>query len=149
MTIKTGIWVVVADGNHGVVFKNEGTVHDPNLKTLRVYNLVTPPIPVQSGTPPPSASQYDNAGRPADEAPDLDRLAKDRFIERIVADIEADAARGAFNALAVVAPPAAIDHIRKVAKEELSKRVIAWIEEELTHDSVPVIAQAVARALNH
>jgi len=147
MKLKTGDWVVVADGGHGIVLENEGTAHAPELKTLRAYDQDNPRTHELGRDQPPRTIQSADARRSAQEAPDLHQVAEDRFIERIVRDLEADAARGAFKAIAVVSPPAALGQFRKAANRELSRRVIAWVDKDLTRHPVAEITSAVSKAL--
>lgn len=149
MKLKTGIRAVVADGGHGIIFENEGTAIAPELKAQRVYDQENPRIHELGRDQPPRTVQSADARCSSHEAPDLHQVAEDRFIARIVADLEADAARGAFKAIAVVAPPVALGQIRKSVKGELSKRGIAWIDKDLTKHPVPAIAEAVARAMEN
>jgi len=149
MKLKTGIRAVVADGGHGIIFENEGTAIAPELIAQRVYDQENPRIHELGRDQPPRTVQSADARCSSHEAPDLHQVAEDRFIARIVADLEADAARGAFKAIAVVAPPVALGQIRKSVKGELSKRVIAWIDKDLTKHPVPAIAEAVARAMEN
>jgi protein required for attachment to host cells len=147
MKLKTGMWVVVADGSHGIVFENEGTALAPALKALRVYNQDNPRTHEQGRDQAPRTIQSADGRRSAQEAPDLHQLAEDRFIDRIAADLAADAAKNAFKAIAIVAPPVALGRLRKAAKGELAKRVVAWIDKDLTKHPVPAIAEAVALAM--
>ncbi|WP_291203716.1 host attachment family protein [Hyphomonas sp.] len=147
MKLKTGMWVVVADGGHAIVFENQGTALAPELKALKVYNQDNPRTHEQGRDQPPRTIQSADGRRSAQEAPDLHQIAEDRFIDRIAADLAAEAARGAFKAIAVVAPPVSLGRFRKAASGELSKRVVAWIDKDLTKHPVPAIAEAVARAM--
>lgn len=147
MKLKSGVWVVVADGGHGIVLENEGTAIAPELKVLRVYDQDNPRTH-ELGRDQPSRTVHSADGRRSShEAPDLHQVAEDRFIAGIMADLEADAVRGAFKAIAVVAPPVALGKIRKSVKGELSKHVIAWIDKDLTRHPVPAITEAVVRAI--
>lgn len=147
MKLKTGMWVVVADGGHAIVFENQGTALAPELKALRVYNQDIPRTHELGRDQPPRAINSGDGRRSAQEAPDLHQVAEDRFIDRIAADLAADAASGACRAVAIVAPPVALGRFRKAASGELSKRVVAWIDKDLTKHPVPAIAEAVARAM--
>lgn len=149
MKLKSGAWVVVADGSHGIVFENDGTAVAPALKALRVYDQENPRTHEQGRDRPPRTVQSADGRRSAQETPDLHQIAEDRFLARIFSDLEADAARGAFKEIAVVAPPVALGHIRKLVSEDFSKRVIAWIDKDLTGHPVPAITEAVARALEN
>ncbi|MBK8198815.1 MAG: host attachment protein [Acidobacteria bacterium] len=147
MKLKTGVWVAVADGGHCVIFENQGTAVHPELKARRTYDQAVPRTHELGRDQAPRSIKSADGRRSSQEAPDLHQLAEDRFIEQIVADLETDAAKGACKALVVVAPPVALGRIRKRASSDLSKRVIAWIDKDLTKHPVPAIAEAVSRAL--
>ena len=147
MKLKTGVWVLVADGGHGIIFENEGTAFAPELKARQTYDQANPRTHELGRDQPPRTFQSSDGRRSAQEAPDLHQVAEDRFIDQILTDLEAYAESGAFKAIAVVAPPVALGRIRKQASANLSKRVIAWIDKDLTKHPVPAIAEAVSRAL--
>lgn len=147
MKLKSGLWVVVADGGHAIVFENQGTAANPDLKVLRAYyqdNLRTHELGRDQS---PRTIQSSGRRKSALEAPDLHQLAEDRFIEGIVVDLQQDAASGALRQIVVVAPPVALGSFRKCANDRLSERVVAWIAKDLTKMPVPEITEAVANAL--
>jgi protein required for attachment to host cells len=147
MKLKTGTWILVADGAHAVLFENEGTATAPKLKALRVYDQDNPPTHQQGRDQPPRTIQSADGRRSAQEAPDLHQVAEDRFIAGIVADLEADCARGAISALVVAAPPVALGRMRPGIKGSLLQKVVAWIDKDLTGHPVAAITEAIVRAL--
>ena len=78
---------------------------------------------------------------------DLHQIAEDRFIAEIVADLEADCARGAITAIVIAAPPVALGRMRPGIKGNLLQRVVAWIDKDFTGHPVPAITEAIVRAL--
>ena len=52
MKLRTGAWVVVADGARGIVLVNEGTAVEPQLRALRTYGQVNPKTSAQGRAKP-------------------------------------------------------------------------------------------------
>ena len=147
MKLKAGLWVVVADGARGLVLVNEGTAIEPDLKVLRVYEQDNPKTSEQGRDKPPRSFQSFGDRRSAMATPDLHRRAEDRFVEQIIADLGKDAAANAFEGVVIVAPPVALGEMRKAANGALEKRIVTWIDKDLTNHSVPDITAAVAKVL--
>ena len=147
MKLKTGLWVVVADGSRAIVLENQGTAANPALKVLRVYDQDNPRTHELGRDQSPRTVQSAGRRKSALETPDLHQVAEDRFIEGIVVDLQHEVASGALGQVVVVAPPVALGSFRKCANDHLSKRVVAWIDKDLTKMPVPVITEAVANAL--
>lgn len=147
MRLKTGTWIVVADGARGMVLVNEGTADAPVLKTLRIYNQDNPRTSDLGDDKPGRSFESTGARRSAMEAPDLHQKAEDRFVAGIMDDLAKDAAGEAFEAVVIAAPPVALGAMRKAAAEELSRKVASWIDKDFTKQPVPEIAKAVARVL--
>lgn len=148
MKIKTGLWVVIADGKRGLILVNEGNALHPDLKTLRVYEQDNPKTSEQGRDKPPRAFQSVGERRSAMATQDLHRKAEDRFVDQIINDLTKDANSNAFESVVIVAPPTAIGEMRRFSKSEvLNKRILAWIDKDLTHHSIPDITSAVAKAL--
>jgi len=147
MKMKTGLWVVVADGSHGLVLVNEGTAFEPDLKTLRVYQQENPKTSEQGRAKPPRAFESVGERRSAMATPDLHRRAEDQFVTQIMGDLAKDASANAFEGVVIVAPPVALGEMRKAVKGELEKRIVSWIGKDYTNHPVPEIATAVAKAL--
>lgn len=147
MKLKTGTWVVVADGGRGLLLVNIGTAMQPELKTRQVWDNANPRTSEQGRDKPPRAFAPSGTRRAAHEPADIHAENEDRFIDSIVEGLEADAANGLFRQIAVFAPPGALGRFRKSASDDLARRVIAWIDKDLTKQPVPEITAAVVKAL--
>lgn len=148
MKIKAGLWVVVADGKRGLILVNEGNALNPDLKTLRVYEQENPKTSEQGRDKPPRAFQSVGERRSSMATTDLHRKAEDKFVDQIINDLSKDASANTFESIVIIAPPTAIGEMRKHSKHDaLNKRIIAWIDKDLTHHSIPDITVAVAKAL--
>mgnify|MGYP002784558930 CR=1 FL=1 len=147
MKIKSGMWIVVADGARGLVLVNEGDAIEPSLKVIRVYEQDNPKTSEQGRDKPARSFQSFSDHRSAMATPDLHRRAEDRFVEQIIADLAKDSEAGAFDDLVIVAPPVALGEMRKSANGQLAKKIVATLDKDLTAHTVPDITAAVAKAL--
>lgn len=147
MKIKSGMWIVVADGSRGLVLVNDGNALEPTLKVVRVYEQDNPKTSEQGRDRPARTFQSFSESRSALASTDLHRRAEDRFVEQIVADLAKDADQGAFDELVIVAPPVALGEMRKAATGSLAKKIVATLDKDLTSHTVPDITTAVAKAL--
>ncbi|MCU0955074.1 MAG: host attachment family protein [Hyphomicrobium sp.] len=147
MKIKTGMWIVVADGARGLVLVNEGSAMEPALKVVRVYEQDNPRTSEQGRDKPPRAFSSVGEHRSAIAEIDLHRRAEDRFVDQIVADVAKDSEAGRFDALVVVAPPVALGEMRKAADGALAKKIVATLDKDLTNHTIPEITASVAKAL--
>jgi protein required for attachment to host cells len=147
MKIKSGMWIVVADGARGLVLVNEGDALEPSLKVIRVYEQDNPKTSEQGRDRPARSFQSFSDHRSAIAGPDLHRRAEDRFVEQIITDLTRDSEAGAFDDLVIVAPPVALGEMRKAASGNLEKKIVASLDKDLTGHPVPEITAAVAKAL--
>jgi protein required for attachment to host cells len=148
MKMKTGLWIVVADGARGMVLINEGTAAHPLLKVHRAYEQDNPRTSAQGDARPDRQFESSGSRRSAMEVTDLHQRAEDRFVDRIMADLAKDAHAKAFDNVVIVAPPVALGEMRKAAHADVTHRVTAWIDKDLTKMPVPEIASAVAKILD-
>lgn len=147
MHFKKGQWLAVVDGARGLIFVNDGTAFEPELKVVRTYGQDNPKTSDQGRDKPGRTFESVGTRRSTNEAPDLHQRAEDTFVTGILRDLEKDATSGAFDEIIVAAPPVALGTIRKVAAKSLADRVTLWIDKDLTKEPVPEIAKSVVKAL--
>lgn len=147
MKLKTGTWVLVADGGQAIIFENEGTAVAPKFKTVRDYDEPHGRTSDLGEDKPPRAFSPADGRRASFEGTDLHQVAEDRFINRIAHDLSAAAASKTFREIVVVASPVALGTFRKAASSELTSRVVFWLDKDLTKHPVAEITSAVVRAL--
>ncbi|MGE0053222.1 MAG: host attachment protein [Hyphomicrobium sp.] len=145
--LKTGDWVVVADGARGLVLVNTGTALEPELSTVRTYGQDNPKTSELGRDKPTRTFESVGTRRSAAEVPDLHQRAEDRFVGEIIAELTKDASDKAFDKVVIVAPPVALGEMRKVASEGLAAKVSAWIDKDLTKEPITSITKAVVREL--
>lgn len=147
MKLKTGSWVVVADGGRGLILVNEGTALEPELRVERTYELDNPKTSEQGRDKPSRTFESTGTRRSSAEVPDLHQRAEDDFVTGIIGDLETAAAAGKFEHAIIIAPPAALGEMRKAAGKDLAARISAWIGKDLTKAPVADITSAVVKAL--
>lgn len=147
MKLKTGTWVLVADGGHGIIFENDGTAIAPRLKILRDYDEPHARSSELSEDKLSHGGAATAGPRTSHEAPDPHQAREDLFIAQIAHDLGQAAVNKAFTEIIVAASPIALGNFRKAAGSDLTSRVILWIDKDLTKQSVPDITAAITRAL--
>jgi protein required for attachment to host cells len=144
--LLTGTRVLVADGSKAMVFRNTGDAQAPRLKLERSYGEDNPPTRDQ-GSDKPGRTNDPFGRRSTMETPDWHRVAEDRFIQRLAADMAADLSAGAFEKLVVVAPPIALGTLRKAMSAAVLGTITCEIGKDLTKHPVAEIEKALTKAL--
>jgi len=144
--LTNGTRVLVADGAHALVFRNDGDAQAPNLKLVKSYGQGNPPTR-ELGTDKPGRSNDSHGRRSAMETTDWHQVAEDRFVERVASDMEHDLAAGQFDKFILAAPPIALGAFRKLTGDKLTKATILEIDKDLTKHPVLEIEKAVVKAL--
>ena len=145
--LSNGTRVLIADGAHALVLRNDGDAADPNLKLIRAYEQDNPASHEQGSD---RAGRFnDNFGRrSAMEITDWHRVAEDRFVERIAADMAKDLAAGEYERLVVAAPPIALGEFRKAASPAVGKAIVLEIHKDLTKHPIGEIEKMLVKALD-
>lgn len=147
MHFKKGQWLAVVDGARGLIFVNDGTAFEPELKIVRTYGQENPKTSDQGRDKPGRTYESVGTRRSSTEVPDLHQRAEDNFVTGILRDLEKDASNGSFEQIIVAAPPVALGVIRKTAAKSLADRVTLWIDKDLTKEPPAEIAKSVVKAL--
>jgi len=145
LKIEQGEWVVVCDGKKALVLENVGDQKFPNLKTRKVYEQPDPKTR-ELGTDEPGRSFSSvSPTRSAMEQTDWHDQSERRFLEDLVARLDAEILAGKLKSLIMIAPPRALgvmrnaysSHLRGVLRAELDKDFVKMpvheIERHLTH----------------
>lgn len=145
--LKTGTWVVVADGAKALLLENAGTAETPELRLVDKAAIDNPPTREQ-GTDQPGRIDAPGGGpRSAMEQTDFHRLAEQDFARHLAADLEARRAVGEIGRLVLVAPPQMLGSLRAAMAQGLAGAVIAELPKTLTGHPLPEIARIVAEDL--
>jgi protein required for attachment to host cells len=143
MRLPHNSFVVVADGEKMLFFRNEGDGDFPQLVVERNR---------QQENPQDSDQKTDSAGRShAGAGPggnsygetDFHQLEKDRFAHETADMLKRWALRNDFEQLVVVAPPKTLGELRKHYHKEVEKRLVGEIPKDLTNMPVLDIEKAL------
>jgi protein required for attachment to host cells len=139
-------WILVADGAHARLVFRDG--RRGAIKRALPYDFGAPHAPTRRfvsdrpGRFPAGTMPARHAIEPRTDRHDYEKLA---FARDLATVIDRAAARGAFDRLVVVAPPAALGKLRTVLTPRTRALIAAEVAKDLTH--VPL--HALAGHLGH
>ncbi len=140
MQVPHNTFVVVADGQKMLFFRNEG---DAEYLKLEVEKKEVQDNPADRDQKTSEAGRrFDasgGAGRSAYEETDFHQLEEDRFAAEAADMLKKRALKGDFDSLIVVAPPRTLGELRKHYHKEVEKRLVGEIPKELTGHPVSEI----------
>lgn len=140
------VWVLVADGEKGLILRNEGDKEYPNLEVVREMHEENPPTREQGTDRPGRLNDGPSVHRSAVAETDWHRVAKERFAEEMAARLYKMAHRGDFEKIVLVAPPLVLGELRKQLHKEVEQRVTAEVPKTLTNHPVYEIEKILLAA---
>jgi protein required for attachment to host cells len=142
MRLPHNSFVVVADGEKMLFFRNEGDADYPQLIVERNREQENPEN-FQHKTDEAGRRHGVGPGRSAYEETDFHQLEKDRFAQDTAEMLKRWALRNDFEQLVVVAPPKTLGELRKHYHKEVEKRLAAEIPKDLTNMPVQQIEKVL------
>lgn len=131
--IPHGAWVLVGDGRHALVLRNEGDQTFPNLRAIEVFRGNHNPLMSQQGSDKPGrAVEHLTGRRSAHEQVDWHELEEISFAQRVAATLTEQHEAGNFSALMIVAPPRTLAELRHSIPTSLRSKVFAEVDKDLT-----------------
>ncbi len=146
ITLKHGLWVLVADGEKALFIRNEGDAKFPNLQVMRELSQENPPTREQASDKPGRFNDGPSPHRSAVQETDWHKIGKLRFADEIAEKLYKAAHRGDFDHLVIAAPPLVLGELRKKLHGQVADRVVAEIPKTLTNLPVYDIEQMLAAA---
>src|SRR5205085_770972 len=139
MPLPNNALVLVADGRKMLFFRNHGDENQIDLRTeshderedRKDRELRTD---AQGSKGSSWAGQRDSTGET-----DFHQQEEDLWIEQAAEELKVRALRNDFEALAIVAPPKALGHLRKKLHKEVEKRIICTVNKEMSGRPIPDI----------
>jgi protein required for attachment to host cells len=132
--------VLVCDGRKALMLRNRGDDHYPNLQVERVLEASeTAPTHLLGSDKPPRTIMAGQ--RSTIEQTDWHDLAEQRFAGEVASALEELCRQQTVEAIVVVAPPRTLAELRKTLPEQVSRRVTAEIDKDLTKHPVYEIEQ--------
>jgi protein required for attachment to host cells len=144
LKIRQGDWVIVCDGKKALILENAGDEKFLNLKTREVQehaDLKTSDL--GTGEPGRSFSSV-GSGRSAVEQTDWHRQEEDRFLQKLVSQLDHSVKVGEVKSLVIVAPPRALGVLRQAYPHTLRAAVQAEIDKDLVRLPVHEIEKHLA-----
>ena len=144
LKIRQGDWVIVCDGKKALVLVNIGDEKFLNLKTREVHEH--PDLKTRElGTDAPGrAFNSVGAGRSAMEPTDWHKQEEDRFLQKLVGQLDHAVNAGEVKSLIIVAPPRALGVLRQAYSHNLRAAVQAEIDKDLVRLPVHEIEKHLA-----
>lgn len=136
IALKTGLWLMVADGEKALFLKNEGDTAYPNFQVVREIEQDNPPTREQGTDRPGRLSDGPSAHRSAVADTDWHKVGKVRFADQIAERLYEMAHRGDFKEIVLIAPPLVLGELRKKLHQEVSNRIVGEIPKTLTNHAV-------------
>lgn len=146
LSLDHDVWVLVADGEKGLILRNEGDRQYPKLEVVRELEQENPPTREQGTDRPGRMPDGPSVHRSAMEETDWHRIAKERFAEEMAGRLYKMAHRGDFKKLILVAPPLVLGELRKQLHKEVEQRVIGELPKTLTNHPVHEIEKILLAA---
>lgn len=147
MRVPHNSFVVVADGQKMLFFRNEGDADYLQLEVERKLEQDNPPDRDQkTDRPGRTFDASGGAGHSAYEETDFHQLEEDRFAAETAELLKQRALRNDYDSLIIVAPPRTLGELRKHYHKEVEKRLTGEIAKDLTGHPVPEIEKILASA---
>ena len=144
MQVPHNSFVLVADGQKMLFFRNEGDNDYPNLTVESKEVQDNPADRDQKTDAPGRAASSVGTARSAMEEVDYHQQEEDRFAADAAEMLKDRALQNNFDSLIVVAPPRTLGELRKHYHKEVEKRLIGEIAKDLTGHPVDEIERIIA-----
>lgn len=145
--IRTGTWVLIADGEKALFLRNDGDEQDLDLNVVRHEEQDNPPDREQSANRPGRMPDTGVQQRSAMDDTDWHQLAKDRFADELADILYKSAHRGDFDHIVLTASPRVLGELRGKMHKEVADRVIMEIPKTLTNHPLDKVEKLIAEEL--
>ena len=153
MKIPHDGYVLVADGQKMLFFRNEGDETHPNLEVVSAMeqqNVKTTdqgsdePGRSAAGVAARSVGMTAKAGRSAYSETDFHKLEEERFAADAAEMLKTRALAHEYESLLIVAPPTTLGELRRHYHSEVERRLVGEIPKDLTNHPVDEIEKIIA-----
>lgn len=136
MDVPHNAFVVVADGEKMLLFRNQGDDEFPHLVVIEEDEQQSVANREQRRDAPGRSFSSVGPGRSAYKEADSRQLGEDRFAAETAAMLNRRALDNEFDTLIIVAPPRTLGELRKFYHDELQRRVRGELPKNLTNNPV-------------
>ncbi|MFX0540974.1 host attachment protein [Roseovarius sp. S4756] len=141
--LKPGTWVLICDGEKALFLRNDGDAEAPDLNVVRIDEQDNPKDIDQSANRPGRMKDDGVGHRSAFDDTDWHELAKERFASDLADRLYKQAHRGAFDQIVIVAAAKTLGALRSELHQEVTNKVIAEIDKDLTNHPLDKVEQMV------
>ncbi len=141
--LDNGTWVLIADGEKALFMVNETDAEDPFLQVFREEEQDNPPNREQAANRPGRFNDGPSVHRSAVADTDWHQLSKDRFARDLSEILYAQAHKGKFDQIVIVAPPNTLGELRAELHQEVTDKIVAEIPKTLTNHPIDEIEKIV------
>lgn len=134
--------ILIADGGKALFLRNEGDAKVPNFVVERKKEQDNPPDREQSANRPGRMFVGSGHKSKVDDT-DWHELAKDRFADDLAQILYDRAHKGDFDHLIIAADPSTLGTLRDGLHQEVSDKLIAEIDKNLTNHDMADIERLV------
>lgn len=140
MKIVKNALVLIADGEKALFLRNEGDAVYPDLQVEKKKTQDNPPNREQAANR--RGRMFDGTGhKSAVDDTDWHELAKERFASEVADLLYKRAHSGDFDQLILVATPNVLGELRAQMHSEVTDRIVAEIDKNLTNHPINEIEQ--------
>ena len=141
--LKTGTWVLICNGEKALFLRNDGDADAPDLNVVRIDEQDNPKDIDQSANRPGRMQGSPGGHKSAFDDTDWHELAKERFASDLADRLYKQAHRGAFDRLVIVAAAKTLGALRAELHQEVTDKVIAEIDKDLTNHPLNEVEKRV------
>jgi protein required for attachment to host cells len=139
MDVPHDAFVVVADGEKMLLFRNQGDREFPHLMVVEESEQESLSNRELRRDIPGRSFSSVGTGRSAYDEADSRQLGEDRFAAETAEMLNRRALDNEFESLIIVAPPRTLGELRRYYHGELNRRLIGEVPKNLTNVPVPEI----------
>ncbi|MGY4395851.1 protein required for attachment to host cells [Sphingomonas sp. UYAg733] len=144
MQISHNAVVLVADGRKMLFLRNQGDAAYPNLVVENAVEHVNPSDGDQKTDLAGRSSSSVGGGQNSMQEVDFHQQEEDRFAAETAGLLQRRALANDFESLIIVAPPRTLGELRKHYHKEVSSRLIAEVDKDLTGHPIDQIEKVLA-----
>ena len=142
--IPSNALVLVSDGRHARLLRNQGTAANPQLIVEQELQIHNPPTREQGTDRPGRKHGTDGNARSAIEQTDWHHQEEQRFAAELAERLYHLGHDRHFESLVVVAPPKMLGDLRAKLHPQVSKAIVGEVPRDLTSYSPPEIGSLLS-----
>ncbi|WP_121068048.1 host attachment protein [Chachezhania antarctica] len=145
--IKAGTWILVTDSEKAMFLRNDGDEMDFNFEVVRKKTQDNPPTHEQGTEKPGRFNDGPQVQRSSVDEADWHELEKERFAADLSNLLYTYAQSHKFDSIVIVAAPGVLGNLRSEIHSEVSSKVVAEVDKNLTNMPIDEIEKHLARQL--